>query len=89
MAKILAQMPRLNPAIAAAAVMLLLCTVVASADPVRCSSEQQACAAACAKLLDPRAMRVCATACARRKAACQRTGCWDNGTRSYCGLLRQ
>jgi len=76
-------------AIAAAAAMLLLCHEAALADAVRCSNEQKACVTACVKPNDPASTRVCITNCAQRQVVCRRTGCWDNGTRTYCGLLRQ
>jgi hypothetical protein len=75
--------------LAIAAIFILFFGGMASADPMRCSAEQKACTAACVKLSDLAAARICITNCAQRQVACRRTGCWDNGSRTYCGLLRQ
>jgi hypothetical protein len=32
---------------------------------------------------------VCFTNCGQRQAMCVKTGCWDNGSQKYCGLLRE
>jgi hypothetical protein len=72
---------------AAAAIVFLFCAE-SIAEPLRCAGEHQACVASCTKLGDP-SKRICVTNCAQRQAACVRTGCWDDGTRNYCGLLRR
>ena len=76
-------------AVAAAAVMFLVCAEATVAEPLRCGGEHQACVSSCTKLGDPAATRICLTNCAQRQATCVRTGCWDDGTRTYCGLLRR
>jgi hypothetical protein len=73
----------------AGAVLLGLLGNPARAEPLRCSDEHRACVAACQKLGDSRAIRVCVTACTRQRNSCQRTGCWNNGARTYCGLSRR
>jgi hypothetical protein len=80
---------QVSRAIAAAAFILLISCGMTHADPMRCSAEQKACTAGCGKLSDLTAARICITNCAQRQVACRRTGCWDNGSRTYCGLLRQ
>jgi hypothetical protein len=58
------------------------------AEPMKCSSEQRTCAAACQRVavgLIP----ICVEDCRTRFNACRATGCWDNGMSRYCGLLRQ
>jgi len=69
--------------------LLLLSAPMASADPMKCSGEQQACLANCAKLTDQTRLRACITNCSQRQAACRQTGCWNNGSSTYCGLMRQ
>jgi hypothetical protein len=69
---------------------VLLAATPTAAEPMKCSNEEQACVAACRKAgLDPRTMATCIGNCNRRQAGCRQTGCWDNGARFYCGLLRQ
>jgi major membrane immunogen (membrane-anchored lipoprotein) len=76
-------------AIAAMMALLVLFTAAAAADPMRCSTENEACAAACKRFEDQKVWRACVTVCVQRQSTCQRTGCWDNGTTTYCGLLRR
>lgn len=64
----------------------LLCAQAAVAEPMRCSAEQKLCVANCTKSADH---PTCLANCGRRQFMCVRTGCWDNGVRPYCGLLRQ
>jgi hypothetical protein len=68
---------------------LLLGSQLAAAEPMKCSSESQACLASCPKLPDPSSQRACINTCTERKNVCLRTGCWYVGSQSYCGLLRQ
>ena len=76
-------------ALAAAGLLLGPLPNAAVAAPLRCSDEHRACVAVCSKLGDGRALRLCITSCAQKRAVCQRTGCWNNGTTGYCGLSRQ
>jgi hypothetical protein len=73
--------------VATGALLLWCGTVVA--EPMKCSGEQQMCTASCAKLTDQMRLRACITSCSQRLAACRQTGCWNNGSSNYCGLLRQ
>jgi len=67
----------------------LLWLGAAAASPVRCADENKTCVAACGKPTGQMQWRNCVTICAQRQAACHRTGCWNNGTSNYCGLLRK
>lgn len=74
-------------ALIALAAMLVL-SDAGKAEPMKCSTEDKTCQQACAK--GATATRpACLTQCGVRKSVCMRTGCWDNGTRRYCGLLKQ
>jgi hypothetical protein len=73
----------------AAAGLLLLCCAAAVAEPMLCSGEQQACISNCAKLTDFTRQKTCITTCGQRQATCRNTGCWNNGTTTYCGLGRR
>lgn len=74
--------------IALAAALPLLYTQPAHAPPMMCRGEQKTCLAACSKF--PVAVaKACSAACHDRFNFCRQTGCWDNGTSRYCGLLRQ
>ena len=68
---------------------LILNHMTVIAEPMKCSGEQQACLTTCTRLADQKLLRPCINACGARQAACRQTGCWDNGSRPYCGLLRQ
>ena len=58
------------------------------AAPMLCSGEEKTCITACQK--GPRGlMGDCIAACRQRGNYCKHTGCWDNGTKRYCGLGRQ
>lgn len=61
----------------------------AMAQPMLCSGEMKACIAACNKSPNRGAAPVCITNCRTRGAMCTRTGCWDTGTRKYCGMTRR
>jgi len=78
----------IRPILVAAGAFLLGCGP-AAAEPMKCSGEQQACATNCAKLTDQMRLRACITSCSQRLAVCRQTGCWNNGSSNYCGLLRQ
>jgi hypothetical protein len=82
----------MNPKVAdaiAAAVALVMLASAAAAEPMKCSTERQSCAAACRKYADQKPWRVCMTACSQQQASCMRTGCWNNGGNTYCGLLKR
>jgi hypothetical protein len=74
---------------AATIVAPLLASAPTTAAPMRCSDEAQACITICAKTNDLRKPSACVSNCQARQAVCRQTGCWDNGTQRYCGLLRQ
>jgi hypothetical protein len=71
-----------------ATVFLLWCGM-AVADPMKCSGEQQTCLKSCATFPDAARLKACVNACTQRQAACRQTGCWNNGSSTYCGLMRQ
>ncbi|HTT48327.1 MAG TPA: hypothetical protein VMG39_10040 [Pseudolabrys sp.] len=66
----------------------LLCLQPAQAAPMTCTSEQKTCITACQKF-PPAVAANCIPPCRQRFNYCRNTGCWDNGTNRYCGLLRQ
>jgi hypothetical protein len=74
--------------VVAAGAFLLWCGTTA-AEPMKCSGEQQACLTNCAKLVDPMRLKACVSNCSQRQATCRQTGCWNNGSSTYCGLMRQ
>ncbi len=61
----------------------------ALAQPMRCSGEEKTCIAICTKSTDRTYVANCITSCHTRLSICKQTGCWDSGTRKYCGLTRQ
>jgi len=69
--------------------LTLLCARPALATPMRCSGEQKTCIASCAKRPPGTSISICLTNCGARQSLCMKTGCWDNGTQRYCGLLKQ
>ena len=75
--------------IAAAAAISAICTQAALAGPMDCSGELKTCVSRCMKILNRTAAATCATACQASRTTCTHTGCWNNGTNSYCGLLRK
>jgi len=75
-------------AIAAAVALYLFGSQVVRAAPMLCSGEQKTCIATCQK--NSRALvGDCIADCRARTNYCKQTGCWDNGSKRYCGLLRQ
>ena len=74
--------------IVATGAFLLWCGL-AVAEPMKCSGEQQACLTNCAKLADHTRLKACINSCVQGLAVCRRTGCWNNGSSTYCGLMRQ
>ncbi len=78
-----------NLTLAVLAAGALLFGTEAIAEPMKCTGEQQACLTNCTRLTDPKLVRLCINACGARQATCRQTGCWDNGSSQYCGLLRQ
>jgi hypothetical protein len=75
--------------IAAIAAGLLLSAHGVRADAMRCSTELKTCIANCAKNTNNAVAPVCITNCRARNSMCVRTGCWNDGVRRYCGLMRQ
>jgi hypothetical protein len=59
------------------------------AAPLRCSDEQKACVSVCSNIPDRSFIPNCIANCGARQSACKQTGCWDSGTKRYCGLTRQ
>lgn len=80
---------KLTCAVILTAGVFLLWRSTAFAEPMKCGGEQQACLTGCTRLTDPKLLKTCINVCAQRQAACRQTGCWDNGTSTYCGLMRQ
>jgi hypothetical protein len=74
--------------IATTGVFLLWCGI-AVAEPMKCSGEQQICLKSCTALTDATRLKACVNTCSQRQAACRQTGCWNNGSSTYCGLMRQ
>jgi hypothetical protein len=70
------------------AAVALICTQPVRAAPMTCSTEQKACLAPCSKF-PPAVAKDCIDACRARFNYCRHTGCWDNGSSRYCGVLRQ
>jgi len=68
--------------------LLALAALPARAAPMTCSTQQKACLAPCSKF-PPAVAKDCTDACRARFNFCQHTGCWDNGTSRFCGVLRQ
>jgi hypothetical protein len=60
----------------------------AIAAPMLCSGEQKTCITACQRM-PSNLVADCIAGCRARQNYCKHTGCWDNGTNRYCGLLRQ
>jgi hypothetical protein len=73
----------------AMAASLTLLTASALAAPMKCSGEQKTCVTVCQKTINPALQAQCIADCRTRLNYCRQTGCWDNGTSRYCGLLRQ
>jgi hypothetical protein len=73
----------------ATAAALTLLTAPALAGPMKCSGEQKTCVTTCQKTINPALQGQCIADCRSRLNFCRQTGCWDNGTSRYCGLLRQ
>ena len=79
---------KLVHALAMAAALTLL-AAPAFAAPMKCSGEQKTCITICQKTINPALQAQCIADCHTRQNYCRQTGCWDNGTSRYCGLLRQ
>jgi hypothetical protein len=75
-------------AMAVAVALYLLGSQMTFAAPMLCSGEQKTCIAACQKN-PPTLVGDCIANCRARTNYCKQTGCWDNGSKRYCGLLRQ
>lgn len=67
--------------------LVVLSVTPASAAPMKCNDEQQACITACGKGTKT-ALSSCVTACGASQAYCKKTGCWINGAKNYCGLSK-
>lgn len=81
-------MSRLPIALVALAASSLIVAQPAQAGPMKCSSEEQSCIAACRK--GPLGLLPnCVTNCRARFNFCRQTGCWDDGKTRFCRLLRQ
>ena len=75
-------------AIAIVVGLYLFSAQTALAAPMLCSGEQKTCIAVCQR--NPLALiGDCIANCRTRFNYCRQTGCWDNGIKRYCGLLRQ
>ena len=75
-------------AMAAIVAIYVLGAQTALAAPMLCSGEQKTCISVCQ--INPRALiGDCIAKCRARTNYCKQTGCWDNGIKRYCGLLRQ
>jgi hypothetical protein len=74
---------------AAAIIVLALLASPALAAPMKCSGEQKTCNTVCLKTVNPALQAQCIADCHARLNYCKQTGCWNNGTSRYCGLMRQ
>jgi hypothetical protein len=70
-------------------VVLILIATPVSAAPMKCSGEQQTCNTVCLKTVNPALQAQCIADCHTRLNFCKQTGCWNNGTSRYCGLMRK
>jgi hypothetical protein len=68
--------------------LILLGAQTALADPMRCTGEEKTCNSNCIKFARA-TISNCLELCRASRQICLRTGCWDNGTSRYCGLLKQ
>jgi len=75
--------------IAALLALIVVGTLPANADAMRCTGEKITCVVLCNKMSDRAAASACLTGCGARHTNCMRTGCWNNGVQTYCGLQRQ
>jgi hypothetical protein len=80
---------KISYVIAACAGLYLFGCQAALAQPMRCSGERSTCLANCKKNPNPAIASRCAQTCHTSQSICMRTGCWDNGTFKYCGLMKQ
>jgi hypothetical protein len=76
-------------AIAAIVGLYLSGAQTALAGPMLYRGEQKVCISNCVKNTNPAGVSNCLAICHARLAVCRKTGCWDNGTNRYCGLMRQ
>ena len=68
--------------------VFLMATQAAHADPMRCTGEEKNCNSNCVKFARATVSN-CLEICRATRQICMRTGCWDNGTSKYCGLMKQ
>jgi hypothetical protein len=60
----------------------------AEAEPMRCADLKATCVAGCAKVAAG-IRGACLSNCNTRQTHCQQSGCWNDGARNFCGLLRR
>jgi hypothetical protein len=72
-----------------AAALILSGAYGAAAEPMKCSGEQKACTSVCARVTGPAVITACLERCRSAQKSCMQTGCWDNGSSRYCGLMKQ
>jgi hypothetical protein len=60
----------------------------AHADPMKCSNQETTCATNCKKAARG-PVTVCLTQCGARASYCMKTGCWNDGVRTFCGLAKR
>jgi hypothetical protein len=66
----------------------LVGTAPAHADPMKCSNQEQTCATNCKKAARG-PVTTCLTQCGARASYCMKTGCWNNGVQTFCGLAKR
>jgi hypothetical protein len=74
---------------ALAAGFILLAAQAVHAEPMRCSGENKTCLSACARMTVPAVHSACLDNCRSVQKSCLQTGCWNNGSSRYCGLMKQ
>jgi hypothetical protein len=75
-------------AAAAGFALLAMAYGMAQGARLRCADEYNACVSACSKRARS-PLGACVRNCQARQAACRESGCRNNGTHTYCGLLRR
>jgi len=84
----MARQPHFGFVCGGAAAALALLMLSAEAAPMRCADLRNACIASCSKASS--AIRgACFSNCNTRQTNCQQSGCWNDGARNFCGLLRR
>ena len=72
-----------------AAGLFLLAAQAGRAEPMKCSGENKTCLSVCSKMTVPAVLAACLDNCRSVKKSCLQTGCWNNGSSRYCGLMKQ